>query len=324
MRTVVAVLRGGPSSEYEVSLKSGAAVLEALDREKYDPLDIFISKTGEWHRRGVAISPDRAVRGVDVAWNALHGEYGESGVVQKLLDMHQIPYTGAGAFQSALAFNKYRTKEALKNSGILMPRHALLERDRDMSERRLLELFRSFPQPCIVKPAVGGSSIGMTLARDFYTLAMGLDRAFEVSPKVIIEEFIKGKDATVGVVDELRGKRVYPLLPVEIVPPPTSPFFDYAAKYGGQAKEICPGRFSESEKKNLMETARKVHEHLELAHYSRSDFVVSKRGIYFLEVNPAAAIGLTKESLMPKALRAVGLSLQHFIDHVLDLARRRK
>src|SRR4051812_44959822 len=118
MRTVVGVLRGGPSSEYEISLLSGANVLASIDQEKYEPRDIFIDKDGQWHVHGVGVSPEKALRGIDVAFNVLHGEYGESGDVQKILDVSGTPYTGSDAFSSTIAFNKHATKEIVKKLGV--------------------------------------------------------------------------------------------------------------------------------------------------------------------------------------------------------------
>ncbi len=321
MREVVGVLRGGPSSEYEVSLRSGATVLEALDREKYDPRDIFIDRLGVWHTAGIPGTPERVLRGVDVVFNALHGEYGEDGKVQRTLDALAIPYTGSGAAQSAVAFNKQRTKEALKTFGIKMP-HSILVRPEGDSEALALKIFRSFPHPAIVKPGSGGSSVGITIADNFHALQRGLEYAARVSPQVLVEEFIKGREATVGVIDSFRNEHTYALMPVEIIPASHRPFFDYEAKYGGETTERVPAHFTSHEKQELTNLARQVHEGLELSHYSRSDFMVSKRGIYFLEVNTLP--GLTKESLLPKALHAVGAKLSDFFDHVISLARGRR
>jgi len=308
MRTVVGVLRGGPSREYEVSLKTGASVLAALDKDKYEPRDIFIDRGGQWHLHGIPMPPERALRGVDVAFNAMHGEYGEDGSVQHLLEILAVPYTGSGARPSAVAFDKHRTREAVKALGIKIA-HGIVVGNSTLSEVEGLEnlthkIFRTFPHPAIVKPVAGGSSVGTAIAENFHALQWALGRAFEVSPNVLIEEFIKGREATVGVVDNFRGERTYALLPVEIVPPPSSNFFDYDAKYSGQTLERVPGHFTEQEKNILSNAARAVHEGLGLAHYSRSDFIVSPRGIYFLEVNTLP--GLTGESLLPKALAAVG------------------
>lgn len=314
------MLRGGPSSEYEVSLKSGASVLEALDREKYDPRDIFITRDGIWHVHGMPVTPEKALKGVDVAFNVIHGEYGEDGRLHRILDRIGTPYTGSDLFTSVRAYNKHHTKEALQKFGVKLAHGVLV--DKGDTEALAHQLFRSFPHPAVIKPVIGGSSVGMSVAHHFHGLQAGLDRAFELSPKVLVEEFIPGREATVGVVDDFRGHKSYALMPVEIVPPADAAFFDYEAKYSGKSIERVPGNFTEAEKAELMRVARLAHEELGLTHYSRSDFIVSKRGIYFLEINNAAAVGLTSESLLPKALHAVGVKLSEFVDHVVGLARR--
>ena len=295
MRTVVGVLRGGPSREYEVSLKTGASILNALDKDKYDQRDIFISRDGQWHLHGVAMNPERALHGVDVAFNAMHGEYGEDGSVQKLLDSLAVPYTGSDARSSAVAFNKHRTREAVKTFGVKIVHGKVVDNSRDVEELAH-ELFRSFPHPAIVKPVSGGSSIGIATAEHFHGLVWALEQAFKISPSVLIEEYIKGRDATVGVIDNFRNEKTYTTIPV-------------------------PATFTDQEKNILAAAARAVHEGLGLSHYSRSDFIVSRRGVYFLEVNTLP--GLTEESLLPKALAAGGTSLSQFLNHVISLARNK-
>ncbi len=320
MRTVVGVLRGGPSSEYEISLKSGANVLAALDQEKHQAVDIFIDRQGKWHLHGLVMPPEKVLRGVDVAFNVLHGEYGESGEVQKILEQAGTQYTGSDAFSSTIAFNKHATKEIVKKLGVKVANGVLLEREGNDVEQMALNLFRTFPHPAIIKPVIGGSSVGMSVADSFHSLHDGLEMAFEVSSTVLVEEFIKGKEATVGVIEDFRNEELYALMPIEIIPPPQHNFFSYEAKYSGETIERCPGNFSNAEKKHLMDAAKKVHEALGAAHYSRSDFIVAKRGIYFLEINSAAAVGMTAESLFPKAIEAVGSKMPDFLDHIIMLA----
>jgi D-alanine-D-alanine ligase len=319
MKTVVGVLRGGPSSEYEVSLQSGAQVLQELDREKYDPRDIFIDRQGVWHMHGVPQTPQQALANVDVAFNVLHGEYGEDGSVQRILDGVGVPYTGSDAFSSAVAFNKHATKELVKKLGVRVAHGVVVEPAGDV-EQTALTLFRSFPHPSIIKPVVGGSSVGMTVADSYHALLNGLEHALTVSPQVLVEEYIKGREATVGIIDGFRGEKMYALFPVEICPPAQHAFFNYEAKYGGETIERVPGNFTDTEKRLLVEAAKAAHAEVGAQHYSRSDFIVSKRGIYFLEINSAAAVGLTEESLFPKAVRAVGASMPEFYDHVIQLA----
>ena len=319
MRTVVGVLRGGPSSEYAISLQSGAHILAAIDQKMYEPRDIFISREGGWHVRGLEVPPERALHGVDVAFNVLHGEYGESGDVQKILEAAGTPYTGSDAFSSAIAFNKQTTKDIVSREGIKVARGVVIEQPTDI-EKVALNLFRTFPHPAMVKPVVGGSSVGMTMADSYHSLHDGLIRAFEVSPMALVEEYIKGKEATVGVIEHFRNEPLYALMPVEIIPPPRHRFFSYEAKYSGESTERVPGNFTDAEKKQLTDAAKKVHALMGARHYSRSDFIVSKRGVYFLEINSAAAVGMTQESLFPKALEAVGSKMSDFIHHSIQLA----
>jgi len=327
MRTVVGVLRGGPSSEYEVSLKSGAAILSALDKEKYDARDLFVDKTGEWHLYGAPVTPEKALRGVDVVYNIIHGEYGEDGELHRVLDSINIPYTGSDSTVSKLVFNKQQTKDAVTKLGVKVPMGRIINYPRNGAqdfEELATRIFRKLPLPMMIKPVIGGSSVGMTVAEDFYTLLTGLERAFAVSPQILIEEYIRGREATVGVIDHFRNERAYALMPVEIIPPKEHKFFSYDAKYSGGTTERVPGHFTEGEKLELEHIAKAVHEALNVSHYSRSDFIVSRRGIYFLEINNAAAVGMTEESLMPKAIRAVGSKISDFADHVINLAQNRR
>ncbi len=325
MRTVVGVLRGGPSNEYEVSLKSGANILTALNTDKYEPRDVFIDRAGNWHVHGAPQSPERALSGVDVAVNVVHGQYGEDGTLQRILDALNVPYTGADALASAIAFNKHKTKKLVESLGLQVAHGAVVDSGKITDlHKTALNIFRSMPHPLIIKPVVGGSSVGMTKVDNFDALEFALNRAFAVSPQALVEEFITGKEATVGVIDDFRNEKTYALMPIEIVPPPKSAFFDYDAKYSGQSIERVPGHFSAGEKQQLTDAAKAVHEGLGLRHYSRSDFIVAPRGIYFLEVNPAAGIGFTEESLFPKALQAVGARQMDFLDHVIQLAKNPK
>jgi D-alanine-D-alanine ligase len=136
----------------------------------------------------------------------------------------------------------------------------------------------------------------------------------------LAEEYIKGKEATAGVVEGLRGERYYALLPVEIVPPPAHAIFDYGAKYSGESTERVPGNFTREETEELQRFACIAHEALGMRHYSRSDFVVTPKGVYFLESNNAAGVGMTNESLLPKSLGAAGITTDEFLKHITELA----
>ena len=313
----IGVLRGGPSSEYEVSLKTGGNVLKSLP-EKYQPIDIFIDKAGVWHIQGIPHKPYEAFKKVDAVVNALHGEYGEDGKVQKILDTFSIPYTGSKTLPSAIGMNKALAKNIFKSHGIKTPFYKV-ESKSDDADEIALRLFNTFPMPAVVKPIASGSSVGVSIAHTFQGLTEALSKAFQYSDKVLVEEYIKGREATCGVVDKFRGKDFYSLLPIEIIKPEKSDFFDYEAKYCGGSQEIGSGNFSQSEKEAIQNLAIAAHKVLGLRHYSRSDFIISpRRGIYILEVNTLP--GLTAESLLPKSLNAVGCSLPDFLDHLITLA----
>ncbi len=313
----MAVLRGGPSREHEVSLKSGHTILSNLPKEQFTARDIYIDKQGVWHERGIPTTPDRVLRGVDVALIGLHGEYGEDGEVQKLLEQFGVPYAGANSFASYVAMHKVLAKEKAREAGLLTPKYAFVERESDI-QSTAREVNRTFLQPVIVKPVKWGSSVGVSIVHGYAPLEAAVRALMEEGAEgVLIEEVIKGTEATAGVVEGLRGEELYGLPPVEILPPEKD-FFSYEAKYSGASREICPGRFSKSVTDELITQARTMHNALGVRHYSRSDFIVSPKGIYYLETNTLP--GLTSESLLPKSLASVGVTLPEFFTHLADLA----
>lgn len=316
-RIKVGVLRGGPSNEYDVSLKTGGSILKNLSEEKYDARDIFISKEGDWHLFGMPFDPERILNQIDVAFNAMHGEYGEDGTVQKIFDTFSIPYTGSTAFASAIGMNKLLTKQSIEGYKIDTPEFTVIEAS-DNLEKDIFTIFRSFPHPCVIKPIIGGSSVGVTIAHSFNDLREGIYKALDYCSRAIIEEYIYGREVTCGVIEEFRGEELYALMPIEIIPPEKNGFFDYNAKYSNATREICPAPFERAIKEEIQRLAIDTHKALGLRHYSRSDFIVSPRGIFFLEVNTLP--GLTEESLIPKALTAVGVTLSEFLDHLIELA----
>ncbi len=317
----VGVLRGGPSSEYEVSLNTGKNVLtELAGHPDYTPIDVFIDREGIWHVYGAPIDPAELHHHIDVAFNAMHGEYGEDGRVQQILESLHLPYTGSGVVPSALAMHKARAKEHFKQAGIPVAPSATFSIELNTDET-LRDIFRVIPPPYIVKPLAGGSSVGIRTAGGYGELHDAVYDVGATYPDVLIERMITGKEATCGVIDDFRGEKVYALLPVEIVPPAASVFFDYDAKYSGMSNEICPGRFSRKETQMIQDYARKAHVALGMRDYSRSDFIVTPSRIYILETNSLP--GLTSESLLPKSLHAVGSSVLEFLHHSISRAHAR-
>lgn len=320
-RIKVAVLRGGPGVEHEVSLKTGKNVLENLS-DRYVPIDVFVAKDKSWYLDGVAVTPEKLFKNTDVVFNAMHGEYGEDGKVQQLMDHFGVKYTGSKVLASALGMNKVLAKDIFVKSGLKTPVYKVIKKV-DNIQGLDQRIFKTFSMPVIIKPGGSGSSVGVTLVKVLKDILPAVEKALRYSDAVIVEEFIIGKEATCGVVEKFRKESIYPLLPVEIKKPKEFDFFDYDAKYSGCSSEICPGNFSQKEKKVIQDMAIEAHKLLGLKHYSRSDFIVSpKRGIYILEVNTLP--GLTKESLLPKSLEAIGCSLSNFLDHVISLALSEK
>lgn len=322
----VGVLRGGPSREYEVSLATGAAVLNGLNEDRYKTRDIFIDRNGQWHSHGAPTTPERALRGIDVVFNALHGEYGEDGTVQKLLDAYNVPYTGSGVFASALAFDKAHTyKYSGKIPGVKVPQYVVVRASEAVDTPMLAaqRVFAAFGPQYVIKPVCSGSSYGVVIAKTLNELADVFNTIFDEHEAVVVQQYIQGREGTCGVINHLREETTYTLPPIEIIYPKERPVWDYESKYDAAlTEEICPGNFTKAEKEAMQNAARAIHEALGLRHYSRSDFIVAPSGIYFLEVNNLP--GLAPACLMPKALEAVGLSYSDFLDHLISLAIRKK
>lgn len=320
MQTIVGVLRGGPSREHEVSLKTGAAMLANLPEEKFVARDIYIDKNGQWHDHGKPTSPERLLRQLDVALIGLHGEYGEDGEVQRLLERFGVPFVGTDSFGSYLATHKLMSKTRAKEAGLMTPEFHYIERVSDC-ESAAHEIIRNFHQPVVVKPNGWGSSIGVSIVGGYVPVLAAIERLFaEGAPSVLVEEYIRGKDATVGVIEKLRGETLYTLPTVQIIPP-EGDFYSLNAKYSGATRQMCPGNFSRVVNEELQRAAKVMHRALGLLHYSRSDFIVAPKGIYYLETNTLP--GLTTESNFPLALAAVGVPFRDFLGHLVNLALSR-
>ena len=312
----VGVLRGGPSGEHEVSLKTGATVLKHLG-DKYHPLDIYIDEKGKWHFEGMIQNPEDVLKHLDVVFNGLHGEYGEDGKLQKILEAHNVPYTGSDSFSSRIAMNKDLSKKVFEREGMRIARGVTLNKS-TTNYLEIFEVFSSLNKPLVTKPASAGSSLGVRISDTFEKFNEAIEYAFKYSPQVLVEEFIEGREMTCGVVDSLNSSGTYPLPPVEIRPI-DSKFFDYEAKYGGKTQEICPAPLPQNLTEEIQNIALQAHKALGLRHYSRADMILKDNGeIYILEVNTLP--GLTSESLLPKSLKAAGTSLGEFLDHVIIMA----
>jgi len=290
----VGVLRGGPSHEYDVSLQSGEHVLSLLRKmpDTYEPVDIFISKDGDWHHGGLKTPPHKVLLHTDVVWNAMHGAYGEDGQVQKILERLHIPFTGSNAVASAIAMNKHMAKDIFARHELLVPKHELVIEE-NFNDEMVAYIFRNYLQPVIIKPADNGSSIGMTLAHGVKEIKEAIKKTFGFSKKVLVEEYIKGKSVSCGVMENARGEKIYALVPM--------------------------GDLSVVQNKNVEQTAKRAHEILGLKHYSQSDFVITPKGrVYLLETDSQPEF--TDKSLLHKSLRATGWQPKDFVHHIIQLA----
>ncbi len=320
MAIKVGVLRGGISNEHEVSLKTGENILANLP-EKYSGHDILLTKNNDWIFNRQFSHPEKIFRHVDVIFNALHGSFGEDGKVQKIFEHFNMPYTGSSVFASAMGMNKLLSKNLFRNAGLNVPQEIVVDIFREEPKEIKSRVLKDLPPPWVVKPINGGSSVGVFIASNFDELFNALEN--QNGPKAIIEEYIRGREATCGVINNFRGKKYYALPVIEIIPPQHHNFFSYEAKYEGETKEICPGNFDREIKDEIEQTAKIAHYILGCRHYSREDFIISDRPsekgkIYILEANTLP--GLTKESLIPKALESVGVTYPQFLDHLITLA----
>jgi D-alanine-D-alanine ligase len=300
-------------------MNTGAQVLSALARHDFYTKDVVITRTGKWLVGGVERTPEQALLATDVVFIAMHGEFGENGEVQKICERLHVPFTGSNSFQSRVAFNKDTTKRLLRAHNILLPRHVKFRRDSVVTiDDRVYAIARAFGPDYVIKPTMSGSSFGVKLAKGSAALVEEIRAVLAEYEECMVEERIFGREATCGVIEHFREQPLYALPPIEIVPPSHREFFAADVKYTGETAEICPGRFSFSEKQAIIDGACLAHSVLGLSQYSRSDFMVSDGKVYFLEVNTLP--GLTNESLFPKAADAVGLPFHDLVAHLVRTA----
>ena len=307
-KITVALLSGGISSERKVSIDSGNQVYEALDKSKYDVLR-YDPKTD------IPQLIADASR-IDIALIILHGNYGEDGTVQGMLDLLDIPYQGSGPLGSSIAMNKLASKHLYEHAGIPIPAYlSLKSTDNTYADECVARL----GLPLVVKPVSGGSSIGMAIVDTKDKLLEALENAFIQDTCVLIEEHIKGTEITGGVI----GDTELEALPiVEIVPLNDNKFFNYEAKYKeGKSLEICPARVSDHLADKAKELAIRSHRALFCEGYSRTDMIVRGDDIYVLETNTIP--GMTPVSLLPLAAKTAGMEFSQLLDRLIDLGLAR-
>lgn len=315
----VAVLMGGPSSEHEVSLNTGQNVIENLDKTKYEPVVVKISKTGKWFLRGKQVNQLEALKGHDVVFNALHGTFGEDGKIQAILEHAGIKYTGSGIAGSAIAMDKFHSREIFKLAGLNTPKTLKLKKGENYMARVSFFVNKIVKLPVVVKPCSNGSSVGVQIIDDLGKLEKAVTAAFKLDKFVLIEEFIKGRELTCGVLDNLNNQPIAALPITEIVPVKNHKFFNYDAKYKtGHSNEITPAPLDEVMTQKIQDIAVRAHQVLGCSGYSRTDMILKNGNgtIYVLETNTLP--GLTQNSLLPKAAQVAGLTISQLLDKVIE------
>lgn len=297
---------GGPSAEREVSLNTGNAILAALKEKGYDAVAIDLEPANFMEQLREAKA--------EVVFNAIHGKYGEDGLLQGALEMLGIPYTGSGVLASAVAMDKGISKRLFLAAGISTPRSRLYNKEQagpDLSN----QVAEEFGIPVVVKPATQGSSIGVTIVQNKESLTKALDDAFGYSDEVLVEEFIRGKEVTVSVLGTDRPEAL-PI--IEIVP--HSGKYDYTSKYTKGATEyIVPARLDEVTALEIQQQALAAFRTLGCRGIGRVDVMLDDNNRpYVLEVNTIP--GMTATSLVPKAAAAAGIAFAELCERILLMA----
>lgn len=307
MSNVVAVLRGGPSLDHKQSLKSGQLVLDYLYESPGTHKDIYIDKEGTWFDRGREADPHKVLNMVDLVFNALHGPYGEDGTVQKILTQHNIPFTGSRALSSFTCSHKVLAKETAKERGVPVPRYLLCEKEEDLELQGALAV-RKLGMPLIVKSVFGEGSHWVRVVTTPEELYRASSELIEHGP-VMFEEFIRGREASVYVIEGFRDTPLYMIPPTEI------------QKINGEWIDTCPGNFTRSQREEIEATSREVFSALDMRHYGKIDFLITPNTTYFLEAN--ALPKFHEGSLFSKALESIGSNPKEFVAHIKDLALKR-
>jgi D-alanine-D-alanine ligase len=320
MRKNIAIVGGGDSSEYVISVKSAAQILELIDREKYNAFPVTV-KRNEWYvslpdgsttpvdLRDFSIYSDGNKIRFEYAFIIIHGTPGENGKLQAYLDIQGVPYSTSPVLSSALTFNKYFCKLYLKNFGITTAEAVLIKETKRLTNTEIID---RVGLPCFVKPNNGGSSFGTSRVNKAEEMDNAIEIAFKEDDEIIIESFVKGIEVSCGLLKTKEEEFIFPL--TEIVS--SNEFFDYEAKYEGKAEEITPARVPEDIAKRCRQMASDIYDHLNCRGIVRIDFIIRGNQIYFLELNSVP--GMSKESIVPKQIRAMGYTVEEIIEKVIE------
>jgi D-alanine-D-alanine ligase len=322
MKKNIAIIMGGYSSEYEISLKSGQVVFETLNPEKYNAYRIHVFKN-KWvyvDRNDVEFPIDKNDFSIQIAgkkltfdcvFNAIHGTPGEDGFMQGYLELLGIPHTSCGMYQAALTFNKRDCLSTLKPYGIKMADSYFLNQGDVIDEDTIIS---KVGLPCFVKANKAGSSFGISKVYKKEAIKEALEIAFKEDDEVIIESYLDGTEVSVGVITYKGKVTVLPI--TEIVS--NNDFFDYKAKYLGESQEITPARLSKEQEAKVTALAQKVYEVLRMKGFSRSEYIFKDGEPHLLEVNTVP--GFTRASILPQQAVAAGISLEALFGNAIEEA----
>ena len=319
----VAVVMGGYSDEYKVSLKSGQLIFDSLNRDLYNVYKVIILKD-EWYflddrdQKAPINKADFSVNlssgfdvKFDVCFNIIHGKPGENGELQAYWDTIGQKYTGCDFYQSALTFNKKDTLAVLSKYGIPSAKSIYLRKNEEINEE---EIITELGLPLFVKPNQSGSSLGITKVKEKSELQHAIDFAFAEDDEILIESFLDGMEVSVGVLD-YKGETIV-LGITEIVS--HTEFFDYEAKYEGASEEITPARIDDETRKRVEEISKKAYNSLGMSGFSRSEFIIMNRIPYMLEMNTNP--GFSPASILPQQAKIYGISIMDLCGNEVEKA----
>jgi D-alanine-D-alanine ligase len=322
MKKKVALVTGGLSGEAQISYKSAITVNGNLDRNKFDVFQIDINPSGWWYtpdneapqkvnRDDFSITDGGSKINFDVVLLCIHGTPGEDGKLQGYFDMLGLPYTSCDAATSALTFNKRYTVAVAAFGGISVANSMHLFKHTPVSPENILAKLQL---PVFVKPNNGGSSIGMSKVTTADALAPALEKAFKEDTQVLVEEFISGREFTIGVFKTNGALQVLPITEIET----SNEFFDFEAKYQGKSVETTPALIAETMQSQLEAAAKRVYEVLNCRGVVRIDFIYNEeKGLpYMLEVNTVP--GQSAASVIPQQVKAMGMSLLEFYTSIVE------
>lgn len=318
----IAIIMGGYSSEYKISLVSGNVVYQFLDKTKFVGFRIHIFKE-KWvyvdasdaefpiDKNDFSTTVNGTKITFDCVFNSIHGTPGEDGLMQAYFELLHIPQTSCDYYQAALTFNKRDLLSVLKPYGIKTAISYYLNKGDHFDTNKIIQ---KVGLPCFVKPNKSGSSFGISKVKTAAELPIAIEVAYKEDTEIIIESFLDGTEVSVGVINYKGSITVLPI--TEIVS--ENDFFDYEAKYLGKSQEITPARISDEMTVKVSQIAKRAYEILKMKGFSRSEFIIVNGEPHLLEMNSIP--GLTTESLIPQQAMAAGISLEELFSNAIELA----